>query len=182
MLHLFPKNVRPLKANVLPITRKIRSQLKHAMAIMKPFLEKRRLEKEAYRQEGKEPKAYFDAIEWFQQVANDSPYNPLYLQLRLAFAAVHSSADALTYLCWRLQKPEIIQPLREEIISVLGSKDWSKRTFYKLRMMDSVLEEAQGMKPVLLGETLMFLLPVKETLCLRIFFKHLGLIFIHDYC
>lgn len=154
MLHLFPRNLRPIIANFLPITRTIRSQLKHAMAIMKPVLEKRRLEKEAYRQEGKEPKAYSDALEWFEQVANGSPYNPLYLQLGLAFAAVHSSADALTHTMLEvLQKPEIIQPLRDEIISVLGTEDWSKRTFYKLRLMDSVLKEAQRMKPVLLGET-----------------------------
>lgn len=160
ILHLFPRNLRPIIANFLPITRTIRGQLKHAMTIMEPFLEKRRREKEAYRREGKEPKPYADAIEWFEQVADGQPYNALYLQLGLAFAAVHSSADALTHTMLEiLQKPDIIQPLREEIISVLGTEDWSKRTFYKLRLMDSVLKEAQRLKPVLLGKILNFQSP-----------------------
>lgn len=171
VLHLFPRNLRPVIAQFLPITRTIRSQLKNAMTIMEPFLEKRRREKEVSRGEGKEPKVYADAIEWFEDVANlnGSPYNALYLQLGLAFAAVHSSADALTHTMLEiLQKPEIIQPLREEIISVLGTEDWSKRTFYKLRLMDSVLKEAQRLKPVLLGMTLMFLFPAKCFLALRV--------------
>lgn len=156
ILHLFPRNLRPIIANFLPITRTIRAQLKHAMTIMEPFLEKRRSEKEACRREGKEPNLYADAIEWFEQVADGQPYSALYLQLGLAFAAVHSSADALTHTMLEiLQKPDIIQPLREEIISVLGTEDWSKRTFYKLRLMDSVLKEAQRLKPVLLGKPML---------------------------
>ncbi|KAI3393852.1 hypothetical protein diail_3579 [Diaporthe ilicicola] len=151
-LKVTKENLRPVIANFLPITRTIRGQLKHAMTIMEPILEKRRREKEAFRRDGEEAKVYADAIEWFEQVANGSPYDALYLQLGLAFAAVHSSADALTHTMLEiLQKPEVIQPLREEIISVLGAtEDWSKRTFYKLRLMDSVLKEAQRLKPVLL--------------------------------
>jgi cytochrome P450 len=153
MLHLFPRYLRPIISNFLPITLEVRRQLKEAMAIMQPVLDKRRREKEAALREGREPETYSDAIEWFEQVANGQPYNALYLQLGLAFAAVHSSSDALTQTMLEiLQKPDIIQPMREEIISVLGNDDWSKRTFYKLRLMDSVLKEAQRLKPVLLGK------------------------------
>lgn len=152
-LHLFPRPLRPLMACFLPITRALRRQLRQSLAIMQPFLEKRRLEKEAFLREGKSPKAYADAAEWFEQVAKGTKFNAHYLQLGLAFAAVHSSADALNHAMLEiLQKPEIIQPMREEIISVLGTDEWSKRTLFKLRLMDSVLKESQRLKPVLLGK------------------------------
>lgn len=153
MLHLFPGPLRPLLANFLPLTREIRSQLKQALAIIEPLLEKRRLEKEALTREGK-TKVYADATEWFNQVSKGIKFNAHYLQLGLAFAAIHSSADALNHTMLEiLQKPEIIQPLREEIISVLGNDEWSKRVLFRLKLVDSVLKEAQRLKPVLLGTT-----------------------------
>ncbi|XP_044717952.1 cytochrome p450 domain-containing protein [Hirsutella rhossiliensis] len=44
--------------------------------------------------------------------------------------------------------PELIEPLREEIIAVLSQSGWSKRSLYSLKLMDSVLKESQRMKPI----------------------------------
>ncbi|KAG6141279.1 hypothetical protein E4U28_003122 [Claviceps purpurea] len=44
--------------------------------------------------------------------------------------------------------PELVEPLRKEIISVLGVAGWSKHSLYQLKLMDSVLKESQRLKPI----------------------------------
>lgn len=39
--------------------------------------------------------------------------------------------------------PEVIEPLREEIIQVIGTEGWSKTTLYKMRRLDSILKESE---------------------------------------
>ncbi|GFF65597.1 aldehyde reductase 1 [Aspergillus lentulus] len=43
---------------------------------------------------------------------------------------------------------EVIQPLREKIVTVIQEEGWKKPALYKLKLMDSVLKESQRMKPV----------------------------------
>jgi hypothetical protein len=54
-------------------------------------------------------------------------------------AAMHTTSEALTQAvldCCR--HPEVVQPLREKVIRVIGEEGWSKTGLYKLRLMDSV--------------------------------------------
>ncbi|KAG6000439.1 hypothetical protein E4U21_005463 [Claviceps maximensis] len=44
--------------------------------------------------------------------------------------------------------PELVEPLRKEVISVLGVSGWSKHSLYKLKLMDSVMKESQRLKPI----------------------------------
>lgn len=55
-------------------------------------------------------------------------------------------------------QPELFEPLREEVIRVLGSHGLKKTSFYNLKLMDSVLKESQRLKPSLLGMPSFFFL------------------------
>jgi len=46
------------------------------------------------------------------------------------------------------QHPEYIQPLREEVIEVLGKQGWKKTSLYNLKLMDSVLKECLRIRPI----------------------------------
>ncbi|GKT94041.1 cytochrome P450 [Colletotrichum tofieldiae] len=47
--------------------------------------------------------------------------------------------------------PELFQPLRQELVRVLGAEGLKKTALYNLKLMDSVIKESQRMKPVLLS-------------------------------
>lgn len=51
--------------------------------------------------------------------------------------------------------PEVVQPLREEIIAVVGAEGWQKTALYKLRLMDSFLKESQRMTPMATSKSLL---------------------------
>ena len=66
------------------------------------------------------------------------------LQLALSLAAIHTTSDLLSKCIVQLcDTPEIVKPLREEVIQVLRTDGWSKQTLYKLKLIDSFLEEIQ---------------------------------------
>lgn len=55
----------------------------------------------------------------------------------------------LTQLMFDLaQHPEYIQPMREEVIDVLGKHGWKKTSLYNMKLIDSVLKECQRLRPV----------------------------------
>jgi hypothetical protein len=50
------------------------------------------------------------------------------------------------------QNPDIIGPLRKEIIEVLTEGGWKKSSLYNLKLMDSVIKETQRLKPLECGK------------------------------
>lgn len=46
------------------------------------------------------------------------------------------------------EHPELFPILRQEMIDVLGKEGLKKTAFYNLKIMDSVIKEAQRLKPV----------------------------------
>ncbi|CCE30819.1 probable cytochrome P450 monooxygenase (lovA) [Claviceps purpurea 20.1] len=92
-----------------------------------------------------------DAIDWLEQTAQDKKltYDPACAQLSLSVAALHSTTDFFTQVMLDIAcNPELVEPLRKEIISVLGVAGWSKHSLYQLKLMDSVLKESQRLKPI----------------------------------
>ena len=65
--------------------------------------------------------------------------------------------DLVTQVIYDLaQNPEIIEPLRKEIIDVLTEGGWKKTSLYNLKLMDSVIKETQRLKPLECGKALVF--------------------------
>lgn len=154
-LRSYPAIVRPIIHWFLPSMQNVRAQLRESRSIINPLLEKRRAEKATLLREGRKRDESDDAIEWFEQVSlqKNIKYDPAYMQLNLALAAIHTTTDLLTQTMYEIiQNPQILPPLREEIISVISEGGWKKTTLYNLKLMDSVIKEAQRMKPISLGK------------------------------
>ncbi|KAK1762684.1 cytochrome P450 [Phialemonium atrogriseum] len=143
-LNTWPALLRPLVHRFLRRNRELIHQVQEAHRVMGKVLDERRALKAA----GQSPE-YIDAIEWFEQVAKGRKYDPVHVQLTLSFVAIHTTADMITQLMFDLaQNPEYIQPLREEVIDVLGKLGWKKTSLYNLKLLDSVLKESQRLRPI----------------------------------
>lgn len=71
-------------------------------------------------------------------------------QMLLTLGAVHNTTETMNVAVLDICKhPDVVQPLREEIIRVLTEEGgWNKNVFAKLHLMDSFLKESQRMLPV----------------------------------
>lgn len=144
-LRRWPVLLRPIVHWFLPGLQRVRRQLNEARSIMQPIVEKRQRQMA----EGNPPD---DAIFWFAELSKGRPYDPAVCQLTLSVAALHATTDLLTHVLIELAKhPELVQPLRDEVVSVIGSDGWTKAALHQLKLMDSVLKEAQRLKPISQG-------------------------------
>ncbi|KAJ5790952.1 uncharacterized protein N7518_007963 [Penicillium psychrosexuale] len=152
-LRLWPEMLRPIAAKFLPKCKKIRKQLEEARNIIQPVIDERRLAQQAAIKQGKPQERYHDAIQWLAENTKDRTFEPAAMQLALSTAAIHTTTDLLTQtildLCGR---EELVQELREEIISVFKDGSWDKTTMYKLKLMDSVIKECQRVKPMAIAK------------------------------
>lgn len=93
-----------------------------------------------------------DSIEWFQKESKRR-IDPATIQITLSNVAIHTTTDLLQQVMIDLaHKPELFEPLRQEVISVLSAEGLKKTALYNLKLMDSVLKESQRLKPVMFGK------------------------------
>ncbi|KAI8173288.1 Cytochrome P450 monooygenase 2, partial [Colletotrichum sp. SAR 10_65] len=114
--------------------------------IIMPYIEKRRAARAAALASGKKIPEFFDAIDWADQEAatRGVTYDPAIMQLMLAVAAIHTTADLVTEIVLQLAlHPEYVAPLREEVIHILRSEGLKKSSLHNMKLLDSALKEAQ---------------------------------------
>lgn len=70
-----------------------RSQVRDAREIVGAVLEKRRRQKAALQAQGEKEIEFNDAIEWFEEAAKGTYYDPAISQLMMSFSAIHTSAE-----------------------------------------------------------------------------------------
>ncbi|KAF5492341.1 Cytochrome P450 monooygenase 2 [Colletotrichum siamense] len=115
-----------------------------------PYIEKRRAARAAALVSGKKIPEFYDAIDWADQEAatRGVTYDPAIMQLMLAVAAIHTTADLVTEIVLQLAlHPEYAAPLREEVIHILRSEGLKKSSLHNMKLLDSALKEAQRHKP-----------------------------------
>lgn len=168
-LKVWPHPLRPLAAKFLPLCRKLRAEAEEARAIIAPVLKERRArrtqgtqqasEKSAEKErEEEEEEAPGDMIEWAEQTANGAVYDPALLQMKVSLASIHTTSDLVSQAIFNLcSRPELVDDLRKEVISVIGQQGWVKTAIYQLKLMDSVLKETQRLKPISIGILLLLL-------------------------
>lgn len=150
-LRAWPRSLRPLVHWFMPEAREVREKLNSARRAIKPLIERRETRKAEAVARGEKPPVYNDSLEWFEQEYTTA-YDPAVAQITLSIVAIHTTSDLLQMTMFSIARhPELFTPLREEVIRVLGSQGLTKQALYELKLMDSVIKEAQRMKPVLLG-------------------------------
>lgn len=152
-LRLYPKFLRPLVHWFLPECQRLRRQYARARSMIEPVINQRLEEKRKALEEGLPVPTLDDAIEWAQEESKQFKYDPATFQLAMSNAAIHTTSDLLSQTILELlAHPELIQPLRDEIIEVLRIHEWTKTGLYNLKLMDSVLKETQRIKPIQMGK------------------------------
>ena len=151
-LRAWPRSLRPLVHWFMPEAREVREKLNAARRAIKPLIEHRQAKKAEAIAKGESPPVYNDSLEWFEQEYT-AGYDPAVAQISLPIVAIHTTSDLLQMTMFSIARhPELFQPLREEVVRVFGSQGLTKQAMYDLKLMDSVIKEAQRIKPVLLGK------------------------------
>ncbi|KAI2642346.1 cytochrome P450 [Xylaria nigripes] len=155
MMRMVPAIVRPLAYLLLPHSSRIRKSVRDARKLIVPELEKRKAVVDATRATGEKPPKIADSLGWMYDVASSKDVvrsknvDIVAGQLALVMASIHTSTEGVSRALLDLCKyPEIVQPLRDEIIEVVGREGWEKTTLYKLKLMDSFLKESHRVAPL----------------------------------
>ncbi|EEU38661.1 uncharacterized protein NECHADRAFT_95128 [Fusarium vanettenii 77-13-4] len=143
-LRQWPFFLRPFVYWFLPLCRKLRQEVKDADALIMPEVNRRKEAVLKAQASGEKPPRTSDTIGWMFEISRGRDVNYVYGQLFLSFAAIHTTTETITGCVLDISSyPEIVQPLREEIISVIGEHGWAKTSLYKLKLMDSFMKESQ---------------------------------------
>ncbi|KAI3528217.1 cytochrome P450 [Colletotrichum filicis] len=149
LLRMFPKSLRNLAHQVLPICRQLQAQVKEAREIINPIVEERRKEKKAALDRGEEEPEWNDCLDWCEEASDDAKSDPAMMQLGLSFAALHTTSDLITQVMLDLAKyPDYFEPLRKEITDVIRTDGWARMGLYKMRLLDSFCKETQRLHPI----------------------------------
>ncbi|KAI9154746.1 Cytochrome P450 monooxygenase adrA [Paramyrothecium foliicola] len=148
-LSKWPRVMRPLAHWFLPSCKALRADFDKCAGLINPVLEERRRDKKARIAKGLKPKEYLDAMEWLEEMNSGKDYNPTAAHVTFAIAGIFSSTDTLTQVIYDLcGQPQLIEDLRKEIISVVSKGPWEKKSFFDLKLLDSVMKETQRLKPI----------------------------------
>lgn len=150
-LQMYPAITRRFVQWFLPSAKKVRANLEPCRRELKPIVDKRKKLKEEALARGEPAPVYDDALGWFEKEYGAN-YDPAISQITLSTVAIDTTSDLLQMTMLQLARhPEYIQPLRQEVIEVLGKQGLKKVALYNLKFMDSCLKETQRLKPILFG-------------------------------
>jgi cytochrome P450 len=150
VLRAYPVYLRRIANIFLPVCRQLRAKQRKATDIISAEVERRRLAAASNADtESNNLLAWYDK----QHRKLGGKYDPASAQLLLSFAAILTTTDLLCQVILDLaEHPELIQPLRDEISSIISTMGWKKTALYKLGLLDSVIKETQRLKPVQIGK------------------------------
>ncbi|TKX26518.1 cytochrome P450-like protein 1 [Elsinoe australis] len=140
-----PYLLRPIAQYFIPALRNITKHHRSAEKVAVPLLTRR---------ETNDEKA-LDLLYWMSKDAKGDEQDKKFIAsilLKVSFAAIHTSAAAPSQLMFDLcSMPEYIEPLRQEVESVLDSDGKvDKRGFNSMVKLDSIMKESQRHNPLLL--------------------------------
>jgi len=141
----FPVFLRPVAKFFIPEVAKLFKHFALAEELIIPLLKER--------EQSQKPST--DLLQWMLDTAEGRPLSILSaINLHVAFAAIHTSAVAVTHIIYDLcAMPEYVEPLRQEIYEALaGEQGPSKKAFLKMPKLDSFMRESQRFNPLLLSK------------------------------
>ena len=148
-LSAWPRSMRPIVHWFLPGFSEVRRKLQHCRDVLQPHIDQRNIIKKQTLARG-EKNPFNDSIEWFQKQAPEVAHDPATEQISLSLVAIHTTTDLLTQTMADIaMHPELIVPLREEVIRVLREDGLKKTAFQKLKLMDSCFKESQRLRPIM---------------------------------
>ncbi|KAL3457939.1 cytochrome P450 [Aspergillus heterothallicus] len=156
-LHQWPRLLHGLMHRLLPPVRKLRWRMRQCQNLLEPILSLRRQQQKGQdngrnNHNAHAPSGYeFNLLDLILSSGEDGGevHDPVIAQLALSLAAIHSTADLLGKVILDLARnPHMLEPLRQEIIAVIGERGLQLSAVTDLKLLDSVLKETQRMNPV----------------------------------
>ncbi|KAJ7644780.1 cytochrome P450 [Roridomyces roridus] len=146
-INMFPPFLRPI---VGPFISKKTQSFNKAMEYLGPIIEER-LAKDSELGRDYEGRPN-DVISWLLDIAEGEERAVPALVLRILItnmAAIHTSSMTVSQTLFDLAfHPEYLQPLREEVETVLNAEGWSKAALNNMVKLDSFMRESQRMRPL----------------------------------
>ncbi|KAI0839477.1 cytochrome P450 [Hypoxylon sp. FL0890] len=144
-LKKYPEFLKPIAARLIPEVRILAKYYQEAEKAALPMLAERA-------RTGERPK---DLLAWMQDAAVDEETDPRFIAgilLKISFAAIHTTAAANSQLIFDLcAHPELISLVRDEFDRVANEDGKiSKKGFFQMHIMDSIMKESQRFNPLLL--------------------------------
>lgn len=151
-LKQYPAWLRPIVQHILPEMNRVRRHFTIAQQVICPLVQIRsEIEKKS--------DIPIDLLQMLWEAADPADKNPnfmAYTALAISFAAIRTSSSVPTHLLYDLcARPEYIQPLREEVQSVLSEEGnlFTKGAVNKLLKLDSFMKESQRFNPLSLRQS-----------------------------
>lgn len=145
----FPAYSRQLVKFFIPEVKKIFKHFALADSLISPVLSARSDPQEKGTKNA-------DLIQWMLDNREHRTNKTLsHINLHVAFAAIHTSAVAITHILYDLcAMPQYVEPLREEITKALEEEGaLTKKAFLKMSKLDSFMRESQRFNPLLLSSS-----------------------------
>lgn len=152
-MRIYPCWFRTVAHWFLPQCKILRQQVADSRRIVEPVLERRRALRAEAQARGDPVPKFNDGLDWFEEESKGRQYDAVGAQLGLSAVAIHTTTDLLVEaMLWIAEDPQLIQDLRKEIVEVLSAEGWKKTALFNMKLADSVLKEAQRLKPVTSGK------------------------------
>ncbi|OCH95707.1 cytochrome P450 [Obba rivulosa] len=147
IMNLTPPLLRPIIARYFIPTAKTKRLTR---GIITPLIEERqRSQQEQGANWNEKPN---DMLMWLLDEAegNDSRLrNLVTMLLGVNFAAIHTSGNSVTHALYHLAaQTDYIQPLREEVETVIAKEGWTRAALIKMWKLDSFMKESQRVNGV----------------------------------
>lgn len=153
-LDSWPRFLRHIVHWFLPSWKKLRADIAEAREVYNAAYDKRTAAKREAVAKGEEPPVYDDMMDWLDEQAKGRPFDAALAQLLIAQAMIHGTADLSTQVIFDIvERPELVEELRAEILSVIGEQGLTMASLSNLHLMDSVIKESQRLKPLFLGRS-----------------------------
>ncbi|KAJ9489594.1 hypothetical protein VN97_g3684 [Penicillium thymicola] len=147
-LHTWPKFLRPIVVWMLPSCKRLRETVEVTRRNLRPVIKERHAIIAARKENGESSETGSCALDWLEEVAQGRQYDPVAMQICLAFVGMDTTADLVFHVISDLsQDQELVNALREEIKSNLDGKRFTKQELQNLKLLDSVIKESQRLRP-----------------------------------
>ncbi|KAH7886354.1 cytochrome P450 [Phlebopus sp. FC_14] len=145
IINLFPNFMAPL---VVQLMTNIPSNVRRGAKHLGPIFTERQKYIDAYGKEWADKPN--DMLAWLMDEGSErTTWSMTRRLLTVNFAAIHTSSNSFTQALFNLAaNPQYIQPLREEVESIVEKEGWSKSALVKMHKIDSFLKESQRMEGI----------------------------------
>ncbi|RKU47735.1 hypothetical protein DL546_002783 [Coniochaeta pulveracea] len=152
-LRLVPALLRPLWQWFIPELKALRNVVGNARRLIETEVVKQAAVVEEALRAGRKPPKLVNTLRWMYELAGGRRVDYTGAQLAFTIVAMGAQsalhAQAIINIC---ERPELLQELREEIISVIGERGWKNASLHRLELMDSYIKEIQRLHPANVGK------------------------------